>query len=211
MAAIVLEDYAKPVFKERLTEKASAIIMRGTVLVIGFLSLALVYVVENMGSVLQLSMSVPPSCIGGLFGIFTIGMFLPWIGKKATFYGALIASVIMIYVVIRSQLDIAAGLVRFDTKVTSVEGCTYNFTLAEHQQPSSRPDHFEKSFHHVSYLYYMPLGALITCISAFFLSLIFGFEDPSNVDPQLLAPFVRKYFKPRVIEVKRDILEMTHM
>lgn len=198
MAALVLEDYFKPCFKEGLSEKASGRIMRGTVLILGILSVAMVYVVEHMGSVLQLSMSVPPTFVGSLFGIFSIGMFFPWIGKKATFYGALVASTIMVYIVVRSQFDVAAGLINYDTKVTSVEGCTYNFTINKQFSTSSLADKPGRSLHHVSYLYYLPLGASITCISAFILSFLFGFDHPSKVDSQLLAPFMRKYFKSRV-------------
>lgn len=196
MSAIVLEDYFKPFCKQDLSERACATIMRGTVLFLGFVAVALVYVVQHLGSVLQLSMSVPSACVGSLFGIFTIGMFLPWIGKRATFYGALVGSSVMLYVVFRSQLDMARGLIHNETKVTSVEGCTYNFTISE--TPITPDDVFEKQFHHISYLYYLPLGAIITCVSAFLLSFIFGFEDPNNVDSQLLAPFIRKYFNSNI-------------
>lgn len=206
MSAVVLEDYFKPAFKKDLSERASAFIMRGTVLVIGVLSVSLVYVVQNLGPILQLSMSVPPTLTGSLFGVFLIGMFLPWIGKKGTFYGAIIASLVLVYIVVRSQLDIAAGLINLDTKITSTEGCTYNFTAVQSLTASSVET--EKSFHHISYLYYMPLGATITCISAFILSFFFGFEDPSNVNPKLLAPFIRKYFRPKDIPAKNDIEEI---
>ena len=201
MSAVVLEDYIKPVLKDGLTEKASARIMRGTVLVTGLLSVATAYAVEHMGQVLQLSMSIPPICTGSLFGVFAIGMFMPWIGKKASFYGALIGATVMIYIVIRARLDMVAGLIRFETKTTSVEGCTYNFTMTQ-QSPAAAlsPDVSETSFHHISYMYYLPLGAVITCISAFILSFFFGFEDPSKVDPRLLAPVVKKFIKSRTNE-----------
>lgn len=198
MSALALEDYFKPFFKEGLSDRASNIIMRGTVLILGAVSVGLVYVVERLGSVLQLSMSVPAACAGSVFGLFTIGMFLPWIGKRAAFYGAVTASAVMMYIVVRSQLEMANGLIRYDTKVTSVEGCSYNYTISD-QTPETL-ETFERQFHHISYLYYMPMGAVITCMAAFIFSLLFGFEASSNVDPRLLAPFVRKYFKSSVTE-----------
>lgn len=201
MSALVLEDYFKPFVKNELTERESSIIMRGTVLVLGALSVALVYVVEHLGAVLQLSMSVPATCMGSLFGVFIIGMFIPWIGRRAAFYGALMASSVMIYIVIRSQLDIASGLLHYDKKVTSVEGCAYNFTTVI--EPSIyKPN--EKEFHHVSYLYYMPMGALLTCMSSFVISFLFGFEDPKNIDPKLLAPYIRNYFALKFAKDNQD-------
>jgi solute carrier family 5 (sodium-coupled monocarboxylate transporter), member 8/12 len=204
LSALALEDYFKPMFKKDLSEKASGYIMRGTVIVIGILSLALVYVVEHLGPVLQLSMSLPATCVGSVFGVFIIGMFLPWIGKKAAFYGALIAAFLMIYWVARAQIDSARGLIHLATKPTSVDGCLYNFTFVEKPTEVAPVDGLDEKFH-ISYLYYMPMGAIITCISAFILSFIFGFEDPSSVDPRLLAPVIRKYFPSKIFqEVKEN-------
>ncbi|CRL02233.1 CLUMA_CG015346, isoform A [Clunio marinus] len=195
MAAVALEDYFKPVFKNKISETMSGFVMRGTVLIIGVLSVALVYVVQHLGSVLELSMRLPAACVGGMFGIFTIGMFLPWIGKRATFYGALVSSAVMTYIVVRSQLDLARGVIGYETKSTSVEGCQYNFTLIENLSKPIHDDEIAGQFHHMSYLYYMPFGAMIGIVSSVILSMFFGFEDPNNVDSKLLAPMVRKYFQ----------------
>lgn len=204
MSALVLEDYFKPLFKKSLSEKASGYIMRGTVIVLGIISVALVYVVEHLGPVLQLSMSLPATCVGSLFGVFSIGMFLPWIGKKSAFYGAVIAAFLMIYWVTRAQIDSARGLIHLATKPTSVEGCHYNFTFVETTTAATPVDEVTNESHHISYLYYMPLGAVITCLSAFILSFLFGFEDPNSVDPRLLAPFMRKYFTSKVLQTVVD-------
>lgn len=202
MSAVVLEDYCKPLFKKGISERESVIIMRSTVGVLGLLSVALVYVVQNLGSVLQMSMSLPATCMGSLFGSFLIGMFLPWIGKQATFYGGILGSINMIYIVTMTQIDVVKGLVRFDTKETSVEGCTYNFTAKESILTPTID--YDKQFHHISYLYYMPLGAMTTCASAFLLSFIFGFEDPCKVDLRLLAPVVRKFFNSAAMTKEAD-------
>ena len=208
MSALVLEDYLKPLFKREFSEKTSGFIMRGTVLVGGILSVAMVYAVEHMGQILQLSMSVPVTLVGSVFGIFSIGMFMPWIGKRAALCGALTAAAVMLYIVIRSQLDMAAGLIKYDPKMTSIEGCTYNFTIIQQPLVNLASNKLSRSFHHISYLYYMPLGAIITCVSAFIFSFPFGFENPHNVDPQLLAPFMRKYFKKVVTDNACDLVEM---
>lgn len=192
------EDYFKPFMTNGMSERTSSWIMRGTVLIVGTSSVGLVYVVQKLGTILQLAMSVPATCIGSLFGVFALGMFAPWIGKRAAFCGVLIGSSVMIYIVIRSQLDINSGVLKYNTKVTSVEGCNYNFTAPVTQKPVEELS--TKEFHHVSYLYYMPLGALITSMSAFILSFLFGFEDPNKVDQNLLAPFVRKYFHSNIFE-----------
>lgn len=202
MSALVLEDYFKPFFKNGVSERASAYIMRGTVLVLGIVSVGLVYVVEHLGAVLQLSMSLPATCQGSLFGTFLIGMFVPWIGRKPAFYGALCGSAVMIYIVVRSQLDMASGLIKYEQKITSIDGCDYNFTRIETSTPFPPTQSFDKEFHHVSYLYYMLMGTTITCTAAFLFSCMFGFEDPNNVDPQLLAPCMRSYLNSKISKKK---------
>lgn len=81
-AAVVLEDFFKSFSKRPLTERETSIIMRGTVFVIGLSAVALVYVIQHLGPVLQLSMSVPTVGFGPVMGIFILGMFFPWINAK---------------------------------------------------------------------------------------------------------------------------------
>lgn len=57
-AAVVLEDFFKPLSKHPLSERKTAFIMRGTVLILGLISLLLVPVVQNMGGILQLGISI---------------------------------------------------------------------------------------------------------------------------------------------------------
>lgn len=81
-AAVVLEDFWKPNTKGELSQKKTAAIMRGTVFVLGTISVVLVSVVQNLGGVLQLAMSLTQGTFGPLFGLFFIGFFLPWIKAK---------------------------------------------------------------------------------------------------------------------------------
>lgn len=40
-------------------------------------------------------------------------------------------------------------------------------------------------------------GTTVTCLMALLYCAVFGFNDPSTVDPKLLAPVIRKYLKPK--------------
>ena len=82
MAAVVLEDFCKAFSKKPLTEAQTSFVMRGTVFVLGIISVALVYVVQQLGSVLQLSMSFQAATYGPLLGVFICGFFIPWIDSK---------------------------------------------------------------------------------------------------------------------------------
>lgn len=206
MSAVVLEDFCKPFMKNGISEQTSLYVMRGTVLVLGVLSVALVYVVQHMGSVLQLSMSVPTACFGPMLGVYVVGFAIPWIGKRAVFYAAITGCISMMMIVIKAQAEMALGHMKFEYKPLSVDGCDYNFTVAENSftlddmstttESTPTVDH-EKHIYHISYLYYTLMGSLIVIITSFILSFFFGFDDPTEVDPRLLAPFLRKYINSK--------------
>lgn len=86
MSAVVLEDFVKPFMRRPLSDTAINWIMRSVVVVVGALCVCLVYIVEHMGTVLQLTMSLEAITNGPLFGIFTIGIFMPWINGNVSFW-----------------------------------------------------------------------------------------------------------------------------
>lgn len=82
LSAVVLEDFVKPFIKKDLSERCTAIIMRLVVVVFGLSSIYMVYVVEKLGMVLQLSATLQSILYGPMLGIFTTGMLMPWINEK---------------------------------------------------------------------------------------------------------------------------------
>lgn len=81
-AAVILEDFVKPNAENELSERKTALIMRATVFVFGAVSVLLVSVVQKLGGVLQLGISLTSASFGPLFGLFFSGFFLPWIKAK---------------------------------------------------------------------------------------------------------------------------------
>lgn len=199
MSAVVLEDFCKPFMKNGVSERLSKFIMRGTVLVLGVLSVCLVYIVQHMGAVLQLSMSVPTACFGPMLGVYVIGFTLPWIGKRAALYGAITGCLTMMFIVFKAQTAIALGTMKFDLKPVSVAGCEYNFTAIDEVTTESpiTDDVEKKQIYHISYLYYTLMGSTIVIVTSVVLSCIFGFQDSTEVDSRLLAPFLRKYINSK--------------
>lgn len=84
MSAVVLEDFVKPSVKQPLTENMTNWVMRSVVVVIGVICVGMVYIVEKMGTVLQLTMSLEAITNGPLLGIFTLGIFVPWIKSRVS-------------------------------------------------------------------------------------------------------------------------------
>jgi solute carrier family 5 (sodium-coupled monocarboxylate transporter), member 8/12 len=84
MSAVILEDFFKPFTKTSLTETQTKVIMRSVVVIFGTICVALVFVVEKLGSVLMLSMSLGSIAQGPLLGIFTCGILFPWVTGKVS-------------------------------------------------------------------------------------------------------------------------------
>lgn len=58
----------------------------------------------------------------------------------------------------------------------------------------------EFAIHEISYLWYTLVGTTITIVVAVIVSFIIGPNKPHELDPNLLAPFVRRMIKPRAPE-----------
>lgn len=101
------------------------------------------------------------------------------------------------YIAMRAQAAQASGELVHETKPTSIVGCGYSFD-ARNSSFSIVNDDTDKSFqlHHISYFYFSILASATTVIVAFIATLIERDNDPTTVDPKLLAPFMRKFFLP---------------
>uniref|UniRef100_A0A8D8A5C9 Sodium-coupled monocarboxylate transporter 1 n=1 Tax=Culex pipiens TaxID=7175 RepID=A0A8D8A5C9_CULPI len=207
MSAVVLEDFFKPFSNRPLSERATAIIMRAVVGVFGALCVVLVLVVEKLGAVLQLSMSLGSVSNGPLLGIFTIGVLIPWIEGTGAIIGGTIGLVVMSWVCFKAQIAIASGELAFNPKPVDTQGCSYHFIASEPMsmlalnatvppvvEPPSDPGF---ALYHVSYLWYTLMGALITIVIAGIISFLLGPNNPDEMNPKLFAPFVERILDRR--------------
>ncbi|KAL6261318.1 hypothetical protein P5V15_008838 [Pogonomyrmex californicus] len=180
MAAVVLEDFVKPFQKTPFTRRGADIFMKLTVVVLGAICVALVFVVEQAGThMLQGALA------GGIAGL----SFMGWLGLSA-------------------EAAITSGRIKFDTKPVTTEGCTYSFPQVENLLLSVPPDSILDNINEeepwalfrLSYLFYTMTGALITMSVGLIVTLITS-EDIEKLDPMLVAPFMRKYLKTATREV----------
>lgn len=214
MAAVVLEDFAKSFIKTPFTRKGADIFMKLTVVILGVTCVALVFVVEQAGvHVLQLSISLGSITCGPTFGIFTMGILLPWINAKGALTGGIAGLSFMAWLGLSAEAAIASGQITFDTKPVTTEGCTYSFPQVENlllvppdtfMDDGSGDEPF--ALYRLSYLWYTATGALVTIFIGLLVTLITS-QDIEKLDPMLIAPFMRKYLKVSGREVKPEELQ----
>lgn len=72
-------------------------------------------------------------------------------------------------------------------------------------EPAAVAENFH--IYHMSYLWYTLVGSSICIIVSLIASYIMGPNKPSEMNPHLLAPFVRKLIKPRSSEAASNRAE----
>ncbi|XP_062555214.1 sodium-coupled monocarboxylate transporter 1 [Armigeres subalbatus] len=207
MSAVVLEDFFKPFSNRPLSERATVIIMRSVVGVFGVICVVLVSVVEKLGAVLQLSMSLGSVSNGPLLGIFTLGVLVPWATGTGAIIGGTVGLVVMSWICFRAQMAIATGELQFETKPVDTQGCSYHFIPSEPMSmlainvtappQHSIPSEPEFALYHISYLWYTLMGALITIVIAVIISFLTGANNPDEMNSKLFSPFITRILDRR--------------
>lgn len=209
LSAVVLEDFFKTLVPRPLSDRQTSYIMRGVVAFCGALCVGLVLVVEKLGSVLQLSMSLGAVTNGPLLGIFTMGVMVPWVHGNGAIVGGSVGLAVMAWLCFSAQAAIAAGELRFVEKPVTTMGCAYTYLAAESrdmlaENATAAPNvllgavgDLEEGFqiHHLSYLWYTLVGALITIVVSLLVSFALGANEPKRLERKLLAPFVRRMIR----------------
>lgn len=132
--------------------------------------------------------------------------------------GSATALSFMTWICFKAQRAIATGELQFATKLVSTSGCSYHFIAEEamsmlaHNETAptmSLPENDPAGFqiYHISYLWYTLVGSSICIIVSLIASYVTGPNRPSELNPNLLAPFVRKLIKPRSSETASNKAE----
>ncbi|XP_029719933.1 sodium-coupled monocarboxylate transporter 1 [Aedes albopictus] len=195
MSAVILEDFVKPFVKKPLSPRAVNWIMRSVVVGVGALCAALVFVVEKMGTVLQLTMSLEAITNGPLLGTFTLGILVPWVDANSALSGGIVGVLFMSWLSLKAQYAVATGAIVFPHKQMSVEECSYEFDRSLVNATVSSSVTADEIFplFRISYMWYTFLGAVVTIVVSICCTFIFGRNDPKTVAPDLMAGFVRRY------------------
>nr|CAD7412582.1 unnamed protein product [Timema cristinae] len=219
LAGTVYEDFILPFIRgNKKLEGQAHVIMKLIVVAFGLLCIGMVFVVEKMGSVYQLSVSLGGVTVGVFLGLFTLGMFFPWANSKGALAGTITGLLFMGWIVIGAENTEATGTKRFPYLPFSTEGCdNYNatniYTSTENINFPMEEDnqHFEEPFilYRISYLLYSVVGALVVLIIGILVSWASGFTDPQQVDSRLIVPFMKRFAKQEIkVPIKPESKEL---
>ncbi|XP_033225867.1 sodium-coupled monocarboxylate transporter 1-like [Belonocnema kinseyi] len=196
LAAIAVEDVLLGLFDITIPARNGAFYARWISILFGTISFALVFVVERLGGILEVALSFNGMVGGVTLGLFSLGMFVPWVNSKGAMVGALTGLALVGWIGIGGQVATMNGQNHIEGKITSVDQCPcVNETILD---LSGSEESFSEawSLYRVSYLWYSAIGCLVTVFVGIFVSFVTGFQNPSELDYDLLSPPVKHFLGP---------------
>uniref|UniRef100_A0A8C5E033 Sodium-coupled monocarboxylate transporter 1-like n=1 Tax=Gouania willdenowi TaxID=441366 RepID=A0A8C5E033_GOUWI len=190
LAAVTVEDLIRPYI--RLSEKQLSWISKGMSLLYGFLCIAMAGLASLMGGILQAAISIFGIIGGPLLGLFTLGILCPWANSKGALSGLVSGLVVSLWVGIGAQIYPPPPEMTRPLPL-STTGCSFNssnsFNWTSLVFPTLPVSTITTSlikdglscsisvlspWYSLSYLYFSPLGTLISICIGLLVSVFTG-------------------------------------
>lgn len=193
LVAVTVEDFMKPAWPS-LTERQLSWINMGMSVFYGAVCIGMAGVASMMGNILQAALSIFGMISGPLLGLYMLGMFFRCANSTGGLAGLASGLAITLWVGIGAQLypPLPEKTLRLPL---SVEGCvalntsetttmTPFSTVLQTTTPQPRPA-LADNWYSLSYLYFSPVGIIVTMIIALIVSAISGGCKQKKVRPEL--------------------------
>ncbi|CAH1726372.1 unnamed protein product [Aphis gossypii] len=204
VSGTIYEDFIVKMMGIKVSDLTASVIMKSIAVISGIVCVVLVFVVEKLNGILQMSISLSSVTNGALLAVFTLGICFPWANSRGAMCGLLTSLAVMTWIVSGAQYAIYNKELKFVEKEVSISGCPANTTFRNHTDYSglirlnedvyAGPDVL--TIYTISYMHYSTIGTLVGIAVGLAVSLLFP-EEEQDVDPKLLTPFIRKLVYPK--------------
>ncbi|KDR17309.1 Sodium-coupled monocarboxylate transporter 2 [Zootermopsis nevadensis] len=183
--------------KNKVADNTANSIIKSIVVITGGICILTVFVVDKLGSILQLALSVGGVTGGASLGLFSFGMFYPRGNSKGALAGSISSLIFMSWVVFGTQTAIANGSMKQKVLPTNADGCGFNETIPELQQNDTATDDVF-ILYRVSFMYYTFIGMAVVFIVGVIVSLLTEPPNLQEMNPALFTPIVRNYVERKI-------------
>ncbi|XP_054742352.1 sodium-coupled monocarboxylate transporter 2 isoform X1 [Anastrepha obliqua] len=189
-ALVFLQDIVRGSFKVKLSERATTVLVKSVIVILGIVGMALVCVLEKLSGILSVATSATAIAGGTTFGIFTLGMLVPWSNTKGALAGAVAGALMSGWISFGSQAVIAAGRVGLHKLEVSVSECLNNSTIPEkdYGDESEVFPLYRLSFHWITVI-----GVLSTLLVGTVVSFLTGPTVVKKLDAELISPVIHRF------------------
>uniref|UniRef100_A0A1B0A5W9 Sodium/solute symporter n=1 Tax=Glossina pallidipes TaxID=7398 RepID=A0A1B0A5W9_GLOPL len=205
-ALVMLEDIVKGSLRLKLTERSSTLLVKGCILILGVIAVALVFVLEQLSGILSVATSVTAIAAGTTCGLFTLGMLVPWSNNTGALVGALAGACISGWISFGSQIAFANGYVTPHKLEISVEDCPGNVTMPDNVY-IDESDVFP--LHRLSFHWINPIGVFTTVLVGTIVSFMSGPTVIKKLDAELISPVLHRYLPKECFPPSGITNEMT--
>uniref|UniRef100_A0A673BKG1 Solute carrier family 5 member 8 n=1 Tax=Sphaeramia orbicularis TaxID=375764 RepID=A0A673BKG1_9TELE len=185
LAAVTVEDLIKPY--TQISDRSLSRISKGLSLLYGMLCIGMAGLASVMGGILQAVISIFGVIGGPLLGLFTLGILCPFANSKGALVGVMSGLIVSLWVGIGAHIYPAPPEMRRPLSLITA-GCnftTVNWTstaLTSGQSfittaPGLNMDSrsvLEDNWYSLSYMYFSPIGTIITVTVGLIVSLLSG-------------------------------------
>lgn len=192
-AAILYEDILKGLFKINLNEKQSNWFVKSSILVLGAIAMGGVFIVEKLGGILGVATALSAIAAGTTFGIFFLGMLVPWANTKGAFAGAVCGAFISGWISFGSQAVSAAGKLVSQRLPISVDNCPIEYQNITIPEPTVTDDSDIFALYRLSFHWINPAGVFTVLIVGSIVSLLTRTTKLSDIDPELISPVIHRF------------------
>ncbi|XP_037806528.1 sodium-coupled monocarboxylate transporter 2 isoform X1 [Lucilia sericata] len=193
-ALVILEDIVKGCFHLKLSEKASSILVKSCIIVLGGVAVSLVFVLEQLSGILSVATSVTAIAAGTTCGIFTLGMLVPWSNNKGALAGALAGALMSGWISFGSQIAFAQGQVVPVKLPVSVSDCPISdFPLFSNSTSSPVDESDVFPLYRLSFHWINPIGVLTTVIVGTIVSFLTGPTVVKKLDADVISPVIHRF------------------
>ncbi|XP_012281993.1 putative sodium-dependent multivitamin transporter isoform X2 [Orussus abietinus] len=209
VAAVVLEDFIRPACRARgktISPSGSILVSKVLVILVGGVCLAVAFLAQHLGGVLQAALTIFGVVGGPTLGLFTLGMFCKHVEEKGAVVGFLLSLMFSLWVGFGQPKP---GIPTLDV---STSGC--NDTALNGTWTSSivSPVHDDGSsyfyLYRISYMWYCPLGFLMCLLIGLLASRILRWahysRDPEDLDPDLFVPAIASRMRKDQMQLDGD-------
>ncbi|KAL2723926.1 sodium-coupled monocarboxylate transporter 1-like [Vespula squamosa] len=203
-AGTIYEDFIDPWMSDTPEkEKKAAMIMKITVVILGVICVAMVFIVDRLGDIFQVSLSLTGITAGSMLGLFSLGMLIPWATTKGAVVGGIVSMALMVWIIGGAQWNMALKRFIYKPLPTSTADCllgdvTSNNRTAITATNLPGPDVDNEPFiiYTISFMYYTLIGCLVVMVIGTIVSFLCGAPDLIDVNRNHFPPIIRR-FLPR--------------
>ncbi|KAL7728675.1 hypothetical protein ACLKA6_004056 [Drosophila palustris] len=212
LAGVVYFDYIKPHIRH--TEARANGVMKLVIVGMGGYCILGGFLVQNFKSIFQTMWTITGINMGAVVGVFLLGMFVPRVNGKVAMTSILFSVVVMAWIIINAQLNIKAGLVKYEILPNSLDQCEarglHSILKAINSTTISLPttpatttttpkrittafgSNRDFSIYDISFYWYKIIGVFLIFLWAVPMSYVWRKDKTEKQNPKLYSPFVRR-------------------